>query len=147
MTVDTGAGQTVTRRASPLARIDHRYLAPALITCVLIAGQITFGFLQSCTAKVSHLLPFLRDLRILRQWTGICDVSADFSPIMGATGVDGLLVTTGWGTWGFKAIPAGGEQMAELIATGRTPPLLEPFGLNRFALDHAMADQGSTGTR
>ena len=30
---------------------------------------------------------------------------------------------TGWGTWGFKAIPAGGEQMAELIATGRTPPL------------------------
>ena len=30
-------------------------------------------------------------------------------PIMGATGVDGFLVTTGWGTWGFKAIPAGGE--------------------------------------
>ena len=109
--------------------------------------QSSFGFLQSCTAKVSHLLPFLRDLRILRQWTGICDVSADFSPIMGETGVDGLLVTTGWGTWGFKAIPAGGEQMAELIATGRTPPLLAPFGLDRFALDHAMADQGSTGTR
>ena len=43
------------------------------------------------------------------------------SPIMGATGVDGFLVTTGWGTWGFKAIPAGGEGMAELIATGRPP--------------------------
>ena len=42
-------------------------------------------------------------------WAGICDISADFSPIMGATGVDGFLVTTGWGTWGFKAIPAGGE--------------------------------------
>jgi sarcosine oxidase, subunit beta len=109
--------------------------------------QSSFAVLQSCAAKVTHLLPFLRDLRILRQWTGICDVSADFSPIMGATGVDGFLVTTGWGTWGFKAIPAGGEQMAELIATGRTPALLEPFGLDRFAGDHAMADQGSTGTR
>ena len=107
----------------------------------------SFGVLQSCAAKAIHLLPFLRDLRILRQWTGICDISADFSPIMGGTGVDGLLVTTGWGTWGFKAIPAGGEQMAELIATGRTPPLIKAFGLQRFAADHAMADQGSTGTR
>ncbi|MBA2632521.1 MAG: FAD-dependent oxidoreductase [Chloroflexi bacterium] len=109
--------------------------------------QSSFSFLQSCAAKATHLLPFLRDLRILRQWAGICDISADFSPIMGETGVDGFLVTTGWGTWGFKAIPAGGEQMAELIATGRTPALLDPFGLGRFATDHAMADQGSTGTR
>lgn len=109
--------------------------------------QASFSFLQSCAAKAIHLLPFLRDLRILRQWAGICDISADFSPIMGETGVDGFLVTTGWGTWGFKAIPAGGEQMAELIATGHTPPLLRPFGLERFARDHAMADQGSTGTR
>ncbi len=106
----------------------------------------SFHFLQTASAKAIHLFPFLRDLRILRQWTGICDISADYSPIMGATGVDGFLVTTGWGTWGFKAIPAGGEQMAELIATGRTPPLLAPFGLDRFATDQTMADPGSTGT-
>ena len=66
---------------------------------------------------------------------------------MGATGVDGFVISTGWGTWGFKAIPAGGEQMAELIASGTTPGLIEPFALSRFAADHAMADQGSTGTR
>jgi Na+-transporting NADH:ubiquinone oxidoreductase subunit NqrB len=29
--------------------IDQRYLAPALITCVLLAGQLTFGFLESWT--------------------------------------------------------------------------------------------------
>jgi sarcosine oxidase subunit beta len=107
----------------------------------------SFEFLQSVGAKVTHVLPFLRDLRVLRQWTGICDISPDYSPIMGGTGVDGLLVTTGWGTWGFKAIPAGGEAMAELIATGRTPSLIDSFGLERFAADHAMADQGSAGTR
>ena len=61
--------------------------------------------------------------------------------------VPGFLVTTGWGTWGFKAIPAAGEAMAELIATGRTPSLIKPFGLDRFARDHVLADQGSTGTR
>ncbi|MFN8022444.1 MAG: FAD-dependent oxidoreductase [Acidimicrobiales bacterium] len=109
--------------------------------------QSSFQFLQANAAKMSYLLPFVRDLKILRQWTGRCDVSADFSPIMGFTGVDGFVITTGWGTWGFKAIPAGGESMAELIATGRTPDLIAPFALSRFAADHAMADQGSTGTR
>ena len=111
------------------------------------ATHTSFQNLQSVSNKLALLLPFLRNLRILRQWTGLCDVSADFSPIMGFTGVDGFLITTGWGTWGFKAIPAGGEAMAELIATGRTPELIEPFALSRFAADHAMADQGSTGTR
>jgi sarcosine oxidase, subunit beta len=109
--------------------------------------QSSFEAMRSVSAKVAYLLPFVRKLRILRQWTGICDVSADFSPIMGSTGVDGFCISTGWGTWGFKGIPAGGEQMAEYIATGKTPTLIAPFTLDRFARDHAMADQGSTGTR
>jgi sarcosine oxidase, subunit beta len=109
--------------------------------------QSSYEFLQTISSKVTHILPFLRDLRILRQWAGICDITPDYSPIMGETGVDGFLVTTGWGTWGFKAIPAGGEAMAELIATGVTPTLIASFGLSRFAADHAMADQGSAGTR
>jgi sarcosine oxidase subunit beta len=109
--------------------------------------QSSFAALRGYAHKITRILPFLRDLRILRTWAGSCDISVDFSPIMGFTGVDGFVVTTGWGTWGFKAIPAGGEAMAELIATGRTPALIEPFGLDRFRTDHAMADQGSAGTR
>jgi hypothetical protein len=37
--------------------------------------------------------------------------------------------------------------MAERIATGRTPSLIAPFGLDRFRQDLAMADQASAGTR
>src|SRR5215217_3583819 len=96
----------------------------------------SFDALRSYAYKITALLPFLRSMRILRTWAGLCDISADFSPIMGETGVDGLLITTGWGTWGFKAIPAGGSLMAELIATGKTPELIAPFTLERFARDH-----------
>ena len=32
-----------------LSRIDKRYLAPILVTIVLIVGQVTFGFLESCS--------------------------------------------------------------------------------------------------
>jgi len=102
--------------------------------------------LQSCSHRAITLLPFLRDLRVLRQWTGVCDMSPDYSPIMGKTGVDGYYITTGWGTWGFKAIPASGEQMAQLIATGETPELIAPFALDRFAKDRTLADRGSAGT-
>ena len=105
-----------------------------------------YDFLQHCAFRAMTLLPFLRDLRILRQWTGVCDMSPDYSPILGKTGIEGLLITTGWGTWGFKAIPVGGEQMAELIATGKTPALIQPFSLDRFARDRTMADRGSAGT-
>jgi sarcosine oxidase subunit beta len=107
----------------------------------------TFAYLQACARKAITVLPFLRDLRVLRQWAGVCDVSMDFSPIMGYTGVDGFLLSTGWGTWGFKAIPAAGEQLAELIATGRTPELIAPFALDRFARETTMADPSSAGTR
>lgn len=106
----------------------------------------TFDLLSSCSAKAMAYLPFLTDMRILRQWAGVCDISPDASPILGNTPVDGFLVSTGWGTWGFKAIPAGGEQMAQLIATGETPELIAPFSYNRFANDRIMADAGSAGT-
>lgn len=106
----------------------------------------SYEFLSYCSLPAVTLLPFLRDLTILRQWTGVCDMSVDMSPIMGYTGVHGFLVTTGWGTWGFKGIPAGGEQMAELIATDRTPELIAPFSLNRFKEDQLMFDPGSTAT-
>jgi len=106
-----------------------------------------YDFLRNCAFRAVTLLPFMRDLRILRQWTGVCDMSPDYSPIMGLTGVEGFYITTGWGTWGFKAIPAGGEQMAALTATGKTPDLIAPFSLDRFAKDRTMADRGSAGTQ
>ncbi len=107
----------------------------------------SYTYVQSVARKAITVLPFLAKARILRGWTGICDVSTDFSPILGDTGVDGFLLSTGWGTWGFKAIPAAGEQLALRIATGATPALIAPFGLDRFAKEAAMADPSSAGTR
>jgi sarcosine oxidase subunit beta len=80
-----------------------------------------------------ELFPSFSRLRLMRQWAGIVDISPDTSPIMGPTPVPGLYVNCGWGTGGYKAIPAGGETMAHTLATGRAHPLIECFGLDRFA--------------
>jgi sarcosine oxidase subunit beta len=85
-------------------------------------------------------------LRILRQWAGVCDMTPDYSPILGRTEVDNFFVDGGWGTWGFKAIPIAGVSMAELIATGRTPKLIAPFSVERFGEDRMVPERASAGT-
>jgi sarcosine oxidase subunit beta len=106
----------------------------------------TFPFLASCSARAIDLFPFMAKLRILRAWTGLCDMTPDYSPLMGVTEVDRFLISSGWGTWGFKAIPASGLLMAELIATGRVPELIAPFAIDRFRRDRAVPERASAGT-
>ena len=93
----------------------------------------TLPFLEGSAAHVLDLFPCLSEVRFLRQWAGICDMTPDYSPIMGVVdGVKGFVLDVGWGTWGFKAGPVAGKRTAELIATGRTPDLIYPFRLSRF---------------
>ncbi len=106
----------------------------------------TFPFLAECAARTIDLFPFTAGLRILRQWTGVCDMSPDYSPLMGPTEVENFVVTAGWGTWGFKAVPAGGLGLAGLVATGVAPPEIAPFRIDRFRDDAAIPDRSSAGT-
>lgn len=79
-----------------------------------------------------ELLPIFGRLRMMRQWAGVCDMAPDCSPIVGKTLIENLYISTGWGTGGYKAIPAGGETLAHTIAHDQTHELLRPFGLDRF---------------
>jgi sarcosine oxidase, subunit beta len=103
-------------------------------------GTSTFPFLEYSARHVLELFPQLEQVNVLRQWTGLCDISPDYSPILGKTEVDGFLLSTGWGTYGFKAAPIVGTTLAELVATGRTPDLIAPFALERFRTDTLVSE-------
>ena len=100
-------------------------------------------FTEGLAAHVLQLMPALSQVRVLRQWAGLCDMTPDFSPIMGITPVEGFLVDVGWGTYGFKAGPVAGETMAQLIATGKTPDLIAGFDLARFADGRLVGEKGA----
>jgi sarcosine oxidase subunit beta len=100
-------------------------------------------FTEGLAGHVLELMPSLAKLRVLRQWAGLCDMTPDFAPIMGTTPVAGFLIDVGWGTYGFKAGPVAGETMAELISTGKTPKLVEPFGLDRFIGGRMVGEKGA----
>lgn len=93
----------------------------------------TLPTLEQMATYTLELFPQLHGLRVLRQWAGICDMTPDFAPIMGpAEHVSNFYMDVGWGTYGFKASPISGKTMAETIATGKVPGLIQPFSATRF---------------
>ncbi len=103
----------------------------------------TLPFAESAATHLLELFPFLANVKMLRQWAGLCDMTPDYSPMMGATPVKGFHMTVGWGTYGFKAGPASGSLMAQHIQSGTTPKMLEPFALDRFAHDRLVGEKAA----
>jgi sarcosine oxidase subunit beta len=106
----------------------------------------TLPFLESTAQHILELMPALAEVKVLRQWAGVCDMTPDFSPIMGFTPVTGFVHDVGWGTYGFKAGPISGKTMAELIATHKTPPLIAPFSLERFYRGELVGEKAAAAT-
>ena len=100
-------------------------------------------FVEGLAGHVLELMPPLHKMRLLRQWSGLCDMTPDYSPIMGSTPINGFYVDVGWGTYGFKAGPVSGEAMAECIATQRTPEIISAFGLARFTDGELVGEKGA----
>ncbi len=107
----------------------------------------TLPFLEQTAADAVELFPFLEDVRVMRHWAGICDLTPDFSPIMGPVEeLKGYYLDVGWGTYGFKAGPISGKMVAESIATGKVPELIAPFQYSRFHEDRLVGERAASAT-
>ena len=93
-------------------------------------------------AAALELFPSFSRLKLMRQWAGAVDITPDTSPIMGLTPVRNLYINCGWGTGGYKAIPAGGDTMAQTVVDDKPHPLIRAFDLARFERG-ALVDEGA----
>lgn len=109
----------------------------------LISMRSTLEFAEGLSGHMLDLFPCLSDVRVLRQWAGLCDMTPDFSPIMGTTPIKGFYIDAGWGTWGFKATPISGKTMAYTLANDRDHELIEPFRLSRFKRFDLVGERGA----
>jgi sarcosine oxidase subunit beta len=94
---------------------------------------------------VAEQFPSFARARLVRHWAGIVDIVHDSSPIIDETPVRGLYMNCGWGTGGFKAIPAGGVLLAHHMATGRPHAIGEPFNLKRFHTGELIDEAAGAG--
>ena len=103
----------------------------------------TLDFVEGLAGHLLELFPFLSDVKVLRQWSGLSDMTPDFSPIMGKTAVKGFYIDAGWGTWGFKATPVSGKTMAYTLANDEDHELIQPFSLSRFERYELVGEKGA----
>ncbi|MCP5073287.1 MAG: FAD-dependent oxidoreductase [Rhodobacteraceae bacterium] len=108
------------------------------------ARRGSFRQIEDTIVRALQMFPQLSRLRLMRHWSGTADIAADGNAIVGETRVRGLKINSGWGYAGFKATPAVGWTLADMLATGKTPKLLAPFALDRFA-EGAEIDDSGTG--
>jgi sarcosine oxidase, subunit beta len=100
---------------------------------------------ENVVAGLLEMFPAFGQLKLLRQWAGIVDVVPDSSPLIGPSPLPGLFINCGWGTGGFKAIPAGGWLFAHLLATGSHHVISRPFDLDRFAAGRLIDEAAGAG--
>ncbi len=80
-------------------------------------------FLEGMARTVMKILPPLGNLRVVRQWAGLYDMSPDAQPILGeCPPVERFYNANGFSGHGFMVSPIVGRAMAELIMLGK--PLL-----------------------
>jgi sarcosine oxidase subunit beta len=109
----------------------------------LHSTRSTLDFTEGMAAHMLDLFPSLSHVKVNRQWAGMADMTPDFAPIMGRTPIEGFYLDSGWGTWGFKATPVSGMTMAHTVANDRNHPLIEGFGLSRFAEYRLTGEKGA----
>lgn len=80
-------------------------------------------------------IPSAIDIKWLRTYTGICEQTPDFHPIIGeAPGLKGFFLANGLSGHGFMHAPATGRIIADLILHGRTEQIdASLFHPDRFA--------------
>jgi sarcosine oxidase subunit beta len=111
----------------------------------LYSTRSTMDLKESLLANAVELFPFMANMRLMRQWAGLTDMTSDYSPIMGLSPVDNYYLDAGWGTWGFKSTPICGKSMAELVASGgKVPELIKPFSMDRFNSFRQVNEMGAT---
>jgi glycine oxidase len=113
-------------------RRDGRLVVGATVEERGFDATITAGGVLSLLDDAWRTLPGVEELPIHETWAGFRPGSPDDQPILGPSGIDGLLLATGHHRNGILLTPATATAMAEMILTGRTPDRIKPFGIERF---------------
>jgi glycine oxidase len=90
------------------------------------------GAIYELLRDAQALVPVLSEAAFDEVSTSVRPGSPDNAPLIGPTGVDGVIVATGHYRNGILLAPITADGVAELIATGTLPELLAPFTPSRF---------------
>ncbi len=115
-------------------RRDGTVLAGSTVEMAGFRKEVTVGGLASILTLAKAVIPALADAPVTGSWSNFRPFTEDHLPVLGATGVRGLVLATGHFRNGILLAPITAQAIAELVATGHAPIDLAPFAVDRFAM-------------
>jgi glycine oxidase len=77
-------------------------------------------------------VPSIEELPIAETWVGFRPGSRDDAPMLGPSGIDGLVIATGHHRNGILLTPVSAAVVSSYILSGRLPEMALPFDPQRF---------------
>jgi glycine oxidase len=139
---------------SPLLRhvvwLPRGYLVPRGDGRLIIGGtveergfddDVTAGGLLALLEGAWRAVPTIEELPVHETWVGFRPGSRDDAPMLGPSGIDGLVIATGHHRNGILLTPVTVQTISAYLLTGRLPESLQPFSPGRFATGPTIANR------
>jgi glycine oxidase len=131
--------------ANPLLRhvlwLPRGYLVPRRDGRLLVGGtveergfddRITAGGLLALLEGAWRAVPGIEELPVAETWVGFRPGSRDDAPMLGPSGIDGLVFATGHHRNGILLTPFTAEVVSAYVLTGHLAEAARPFTPERF---------------
>ncbi len=93
----------------------------------------SWEFLEEMAKTVTSILPPVGNLRVIRQWAGLYNITPDKQPVYGtAEGLDNFYLAVGFSGHGFMFGPLTGIVIAEMITKSKPTIDVSLLGIDRF---------------
>jgi glycine oxidase len=113
-------------------RLDGRLIVGATVEERGFDTSLTAGGMLALLEGAWRGVPSIEELPIAESWVGFRPGSRDDAPMLGPSGIDGLVVATGHHRNGILLTPVTADLVSDYILTGRLPEMALPFDPQRF---------------
>lgn len=94
---------------------------------------VTAGGVLQLLRDAVDIVPMVSELELVEARAGLRPATPDNAPFLGPTAVPGLIAACGHYRNGILLTPISADAIAELVATGQAPDVVEPFFPTRLA--------------
>jgi glycine oxidase len=119
-------------RAYLVPRNDGRLIIGATVEERGFDTSLTAGGMLALIEGAWRGVPTIEELPIAETWVGFRPGSRDDAPMLGPSGIDGLVVATGHHRNGILLTPVSAAVISDYILSGQLPEMALPFAPQRF---------------
>lgn len=96
-------------------------------------NRASWQFITTMARKMTRLVPAVKHVRVVRQWSGSYNMSPDSQPILGEhPKLKGYYISVGFSGHGFMLAPISGKMVAQCILEEATELPIEKLDIGRF---------------